>query len=449
MKTMNAVGFVPGRTSGGIAQLNEFACSSSIVMIDDPNLEAILRLGVNRPAGAVLIAGARFSHLSIYLCSLNLPTVIVSPSDFALLRNHERVLLDGFTGQLVVDPDAETIREWQESSGLVDASSVVQPSESAYTQDGVRVTVAASVSGVNAAKAKQFGADEVGLLRSEFLFGAGSDPTNFDQHREALAEVCDSASPLLVKIRLFDLGAEKLFSWTPRIIDADKTLGVRGARMYRYDEFRSVLRCQLHSIAALTPTHKVAIIVPFVTTSDEFRVARAMIQDTMARADISIGAMIEIPSLCLSLPELVGAADFVALGTNDLMQCFYAADRGLRTVASYLEPYTPALLRFLSVVQANARDGGIPVQICGQLSLYPYMAPLLIGLGYRSFSVEPYVIPHLKTLIRSLDTVSAGDVAEQAQKCRGTEHLKEYLLKALGPSSQSGSPVGERQVSPV
>lgn len=435
MKEIKGVGSVPGYAIGNsVKNITEGVdLSRRIVLLDDPDIATVLSLSANRPAGAIIFGYTRFSHLSIYLHSLNIPTVLITDKKNPDIQSDQIILLDGYRGAVIVAPDKNTQRAWNERQIPNQPSYSAGQMCEARTKDGEFITVGASVSSAaNAADARRLGADEIGLLRTEFLFPPGSNPLNEEFHFKALQQVCEAATPLPIKVRLFDVGGEKLFDWVPAILDSDKTLGLRGARIYQYEQFSALLQRQLEIISLLSVDYEISVLLPFISSSEEFLLLRKRVEEIIGKHKLYIGAMIETPSMCFSIQELLGIADFIALGTNDLMQCFFGADRGLKTTAQYFEPYSPALFRLLKVVADHSNTYNLPLQVCGQLPLYPYITPLLLGLGFKRFSVEPYVIPTLKGLIQNLEISQLRRDAIKAIELNGAIALKSFLADLHG-----------------
>jgi phosphoenolpyruvate-protein phosphotransferase (PTS system enzyme I) len=437
MILLKGIGHVPGYAKGVILEepFNEPDVSDKIVLLEKPDFSTIAALFRTRPAGVIMVDAAKFSHTAIYIRGINVPTVLIYGNERTTLQKDSLVLLDGYNGLVAVEPDDTTKTAWSNKStqdaNIRVLSSSKRP-EPAYTRDGVRITIGASVSSeVSASDARLLGADELGLVRSEFLFTTNADPIDYDTYYKALHRLCEAASPLPVRVRLIDVGGDKMFKWVPHLDDMDEVLGIRGARVYMYEQFSSLLRCQIEVISCLSTRYEISLYIPYITSPEEFIAIRQKIEDIVGKGRIQIGAMLESPSSCFSLVEMIDIADHVALGTNDLMQGFFAASRQLKSTAQLYEPYSPALFRFIKTVADDTIGTSIPIRICGQLALLPYITPLLIGIGFRNFSVEPFAVPILKEITRGLETHRMQQVVSEALNCRGTDNFKTFIESSL------------------
>jgi phosphoenolpyruvate-protein kinase (PTS system EI component) len=173
--------------------------------------------------------------------------------------------------------------------------------------------------------------------------------------------------------------------------------------MFQEPAFSGFFRAQVQAIGELSHGNEIAVIVPFATNTNDIALVRNSLSEFGARP-IPVGVMLETPALAFSIPELATAADFVVIDTNDLMQCFFGADRSLNAMAQYLEPYSLSFFRFLQGLAKSLAEFRIPNQICGQLALQPHMAAVLVGLGFNNFTIEPSAIPALRSLIEASDT---------------------------------------------
>jgi phosphoenolpyruvate-protein kinase (PTS system EI component) len=221
-------------------------------------------------------------------------------------------------------------------------------------------------------------------------------------------------------VRLLDIAADKRPSWLPPDLPAAGPLGWQGVRWFGHDPVRAVVDAQLDALAALAARWPVRLLLPYVTSAAEAGVWRDRVT---ARVPVPCGVMAETPAAALDVGALLAGSDFVALGTNDLMQCLFGADRDQPAVRDYLDPYAPALYRFLAEVAQAAGRGLARVQVCGLLSQLPGALPVLLGLGYRAFSVDPVFLPWL------------------AEKVRGTRILKATLLAAKACHARDGRAV--------
>ncbi len=373
------------------------------------------------PAGVVVVDGAPFSHAMISLLSLGVPTVMLSAAQAAALTEGETVVLDGARGRVLT---ADTPRE-----ALTPAPPIPPPGRAVYTADGVAVQLCASVRSADGARrARSQGAAAIGLVRSEFLVPESGAPPDADFFEQAFAALCEAAHPLTVNIRLIDIAADKCPAWLGEAANRIGPIGFQGARLYASEPVAGVYHAQLAAIARLQARHRLRLIVPYIVSIEELRQLRADIAARLPRA-LLIGAMAETPAAALEIAEFCEVADFVALGTNDLMQCLFAADRDEPALARYLDPNAPVLYRFLRTVAQAAGAQLLHVQVCGVLPQLAGGLPLLLGLGYRVFSVDPVFIPWLGATVARLDTSRAAMLADTVCAARTSDEVRWLLAE--------------------
>jgi len=236
---------------------------------------------------------------------------------------------------------------------------------------------------------------------------------------------------LPLTIRLFDVAASKRPSWLPLPpVDAG-VLGRQGVRLYADEPVHGIYRAQLQAIAVLAPEFEIRILLPYVADLKELQYWRNDIKRQLA-CPVTVGAMAETPAAALQLREWLEVVEFVAIGCNDLMQCLFGADRDQPELQRYLDPYAPALYRFLRQVADTVQDRLDAVQLCGVLPQLPGILPLLMGLGYRAFSVEATMLPYLWKTIAGTHSGEARMLAERACRAQSSAAVRELLGKHAG-----------------
>jgi phosphoenolpyruvate-protein kinase (PTS system EI component) len=373
------------------------------------------------PAAFVVEGGAPFSHPMIRLLALGVPVVIVPSGAAAGIAEGTELAVDGFTGSIM---DAGS-----DMGPPVHMPPGPRPGSPILSADGQPVALRASVAGAAAAAyALHQGAAAIGLVRSEFIEPASGERPNARFFATALRELCEAAYPLPVTVRLIDIAADKRPAWLVPVAGMQGALGLQGIRLYAIASIREVVNAQLEAIARLAPEFDLSLLLPYVGQVASFRRWQIEIERALP-IPLAIGSMIETPAAALDIAEILAQADFVALGCNDLMQCLFAADRDIPEVASLLDPYAPVLYRFLRQTVAGAGDAAGRIQVCGLLAQLPGVLPILLGLGYRTFSVEPALIPWLAQTVYSTDTAEAALLA--AAVCAATDSDSVRGLLAL------------------
>jgi phosphoenolpyruvate-protein kinase (PTS system EI component) len=214
-----------------------------------------------------------------------------------------------------------------------------------------------------------------------------------------------AAGPLPVTLRLLDLAPDKHPAWASALPHTGP-LGVHGSRLYRQPVVRAVVDAQLQALVPLSRRFRIDLLVPNVDTVEQFQRWQTLIDAAALAPDVRVGAMLETPGAALAIDRFVAATDLVGIGLNDLMQSLFGADRDLPAVRAQLDPYAPALYRFLRLVaELAAADAVGRVQLCGILPQLPGVLPVLLGLGYRTFSVD---VAHAPYLARTAATRSAA-----------------------------------------
>jgi len=359
----------------------------------------------------------------IRLFRAGIPTLLLSRAQAETLEEGEELVLDGDRGWL--GPAAA-------APPALAQPPPPQAGQPVTTADGIAVSLRASVAdSAGAAQALAQGAAAIGLVRSELLMPASGAAPDADFYQTALAALYQAAAPLTLTLRLIDLAGDKLPAWLPPEPGAFTALGLQGSRLYDREPVRSVLLAQLEAITRLAPRHPLALIIPFVVGPRDFTRWRDELAPHLPPST-AFGAMAETPAAVLALPELLAAADLVAIGCNDLSQCLFAADRDLPEVAPYLDPYAPALFRFLASAAQAAGPDLERVMLCGLLPQLPGLLPVLVGLGYRAVSVEPLLIPRLAQGLRRLTAPRALELAARVCAAGDGADVRQILALPSG-----------------
>ncbi len=328
----------------------------------------------------VTVGGGPTGHTAILARELGIPAVVACPGADGL-ETGQQVAVFGTDGTVVVSPGAERLAAVrQRRARSSDASG-----DPGGTADGHRVAVLANVGNPDrAAAARAAGADGVGLLRTEFCFeGRGQAPTVAEQIA-AYTQVAQAFAGARVVIRLLDAGADKPLPYLQSATEQNPALGVRGLRALRAAE--DVLAGQLAAIAAVAAAGDAEIwaMAPMVATADEARWFAGLAR----RAGIDrVGVMIEIPAAALAAADVLAEVDFASIGTNDLAQYAFAADRGIAALAGLQSAWHPSLLRLVEMAARAGQETGRPVGVCGEAAADPALAVVLVGLGITSLSM--------------------------------------------------------------
>ena len=408
------------------------------------DLTPSLTVQLDRAAIAAIAtdAGTRTSHVAILARSLGLPAVVGLRTATSELSGGERVVLDGGTGMLAINPTDEEIdayHERQRQEELAEASLSELAALESITLDGVRITLRANVDIPEEAEAAtRSGAEGVGLMRTEFLVvGRAAMPDEDEQYR-AYRRVVEAFAGKPVVIRTFDIGGDKLpVGGYPT--EANPFLGWRAIRMCidRPDLFRVQLRALLRAAVH----GDLRIMLPLVVTLDEVLAARALLAESAAelrargvehRSDVPLGIMIETPPAAVAAHTFSDDVDFFSIGTNDLVQYTLAVDRGNANLAERFTPLHPAVLQLIRRTVDVATAADIDVAVCGEMASQPLMAFALIGLGVRQLSVAPRSVPLVKRIVRGVTFQQAQRAAGAALDARTADEARGELARSLG-----------------
>jgi phosphotransferase system enzyme I (PtsI) len=354
------------------------------------------------------------------------------------IKTGDRVIVDGISGVVFVDPTDSVQREYERLAGEIRAHKEQQRhlvDLPAVTTDGAAVTLLANVSKLaDTEAALLYGAEGVGLYRTEFGFSIRHTfPTEEDQY-SVLRRAAERFGGRRVVVRLLDIGGDKTLPYFALPAARNPSLAQRGIRLLL--EHPEILRTQLRAFLRVAAEHPISILLPVVGGIEDVRETRALMKEVQRElaaegkafnADTPLGAMIEVPAAALVAPALAREVDFFSLGTNDLVQYLLAADREDESVAPYYQPLHPAVLRLIQSVVQAAAEGGRPLTICGDMAGNPLYTELLLGLGLRELSIAPGEMLDVKERVRQASLAEARALARAALECASSAEVQALL----------------------
>ena len=390
----------------------------------------------------VTAAGSALSHSAILARSLHLPLVVGNAQALQRINDGDVLLVDGSTGEVVVNPDPDDLRRYRER--LRDAAREQRElgrlrSKPSRTRDGVDVALWANAESLeDVAKAHALGAAGVGLYRTEFLFLQRRELPGEDEQFQVYRDLVLGMSGRPVTIRTLDLGADKADRTGLAIGDEDNpALGVRGVRLALAHV--EVFDTQLRAILRASAYGPVRILVPMVSGREELlevrrRLRRAGLQLRKQGHEIAghveLGAMIEVPAAAIAFHGFVDVVDFVSIGTNDLVQYLLAADRNNEALGELYSPLHPGVLRLLRHVISIGAEHKVPVAMCGEMAGDATLAPMLLALGLREFSLHPATLLELRKAIRDSDLSDLQSRAAKLLQARDRAGIERWLKAA-------------------
>ena len=395
----------------------------AILVFDDLTPSLAVRLDPEKAAGLIIGAGSRTAHSAVLARSMGIPAVVGVGQEIERLEEGAMAIMDGGSGKIIVRPTAREIAAYEEVERRLSAvrdQLSDRPAGPVTTSDGERIVLRANLDQPHdAAAARRVAAEGVGLFRSEFLvIGQRVIPSEKEQF-EAYREVVRSFPNHPVSLRTFDIGGDKFPLFLDMPPEENPYLGWRAIRVCLDlpDLFRNQIRA---AVRAGEGAGLLRILLPFVTSVDEVLATKEILRDVaegvgVDPASVPLGIMVETPAAVETLDLIAPHIDFVSLGTNDLSQYALAVDRGNARLAHLSNPLHPAMLRLYARVHRQASAAGLDIGVCGDLATDPTGLALLLGLGYRDFSIAPVAFPEVREF---LGTVSASELADL---CRGLD----------------------------
>lgn len=413
----------------------------SVLVAPDLTPSMTVGLRAENVAAIVTQSGGRTSHSAILARALGIPAVLGVPNLMNALSDGDRVLVNGGTGEVILNPDAaqaEAYRIWNEESIRERQSLQAYRTRPTENADGRRVSLYANIgSTAQLDEVSSVGAEGIGLFRTEFLFMERSDAPGEEEQYQAYRAVAGAMPGRDVLIRTLDIGGDKHVPYLSVGKEENPFLGYRAIRycLDRPDFFSTQLKALLRAGAEY---QNVKIMLPLITSVEEIRAARALLEKCKAELqekgkafdrNISLGVMIETPAAVQLADQLAKEADFFSIGTNDLTQYTLAVDRGNAKVEQMYDPLHPAVLRSIRQVISAAHKAQIPVGMCGEAAADPKMIPLLLAWGLDEFSVSAPSVLTVRKWISQWSDRQAGELAQRVMELVTTEEIHRKIEK--------------------
>ncbi len=417
-----------------------------ILVADDLPPSTAVQLPLDKVLGFALEMGGPTAHTTIIARSLGIPVIVGAHGVCQMAKLSRKIALDAFEGKILFDPNPAEISEYESRQTEYReyhahlAQMRVAPT---VTRDGHPIDLLANIDlPMEIDSALDCNVAGIGLYRSEFLYMKMSPALpSEDDHLAVYRELVTAMADRQVTIRTFDLGGKKLAREVIGSTEANPVLGLRGIRLCfsQPEFFRTQLRALLR-LAGEYPVGQIRILFPLISGIEEFRIARLLVRKIRSELreaghevpdDIPLGAMVEVPSSAVLARELACEADFLSIGTNDLIQYSLAVDRSNEKVAYLYRPTNPAVLRLIAGVLAAGKAEGVAVTMCGEMAADPLMVPILVGLGLKRFSMNPQAVPVVRALIRQVSYRETVHLARQALKMVTARAVEEFLLERL------------------
>lgn len=397
-------------------------------------------LSRNRVLGYATDMGGITSHTALLACSLKIPAITGLGHVSRAVNTGDMMILDGYSGTLVLHPTPETIKEYEEKrEHFIEFESqlTVLKDLPAKTTDGKTIELSANIEFEEEIEYVVVqGSQGIGLYRTESLLFSRDDFPSEEEQYQAYKVVVDRIYPHRAIMRTFDVGGDKI---APEMAEEDNPfLGWRGIRMMldRPDLFMNQLRAMLRASAR----KNLAIMFPMITNLIEVRRARAYVETAKKELRANnikfnpktlVGVMIEVPSAALDINRIAPEVDFISIGTNDLTQYLLAVDRNNSLVTNLYREFEPVIIRTIKNIIDSGHKHKRWVGVCGEMASQPLAIPLLVGLGIDELSVIPSLLPEIKKIIRSLSLHDMQQVAEKALNSPSADEAEKLLTDFL------------------
>lgn len=404
--------------------------------------EAAHHLGQRKVMGVALDMGGKTSHTAILARSLGIPAVVGLHDVSLRVKNGDFLIIDGTDGEVIINPTPAVRREFQSKKEKYEAYrrelkkiARLKPE----TLDGIKFTPLANIELPDEVPtAFSYGAEGIGLFRSEFIYLQRSTMPSEEDHLAVYQQMARATYPRPVYIRTIDIGGEKSLPHLNIEKEPNPALGLRAIRFSLKN--REMFKIQLRAILKASRKKNVRLLVPMITELEEVMELKDLLAEVKSELrsaslpfdeKIPVGAMIEVPGAAMLIEELIQELDFISIGTNDLIQYHLAVDRGNESVSYLFKPHHPAVLRLLAHVIKTVNQAGKEVTVCGEMAADPLSAIILLGLGLRYFSMNPIFIPKVKKALRAVEAKTAEEAAVEALKLKTATEVEEFMIEAI------------------
>ncbi len=405
-----------------------------IILAENLTPSDTVTLDRDKVLGFCTAKGGPTSHTAIIARALGLPAVVSAGEKVLSLTTSTQVILNGYTGVVIIDPDETEIKKAkkkQQKDKVFLLQAQAEAEKPAITTDGHRVEIAANIGGVEEARqAITSGAEAVGLLRTEFLFLERINPPSENEQFLVYRDIAQAMQKKPVIIRTLDVGGDKPLPYIKMLEESNPFLGERGIRLCLNQP--DLMREQIRSILRAQEFGKLRIMFPMVADLSEWIEAKNIaseIETELGLSGVEMGIMIEVPSAALMADVFAEHVDFFSIGTNDLTQYTLAMDRMHPQLAGKSDGLHPAVLILIDRTIKAAHKAGKWVGLCGELGADPQAIPILVGLSVDELSVTVPAIPIVKAQVRELNYSETQELAKIALNCATAQEVRQLTQK--------------------
>lgn len=427
---------------GGGRKANIRLDKNSIIVAKELKPSTLIELIKSSPKAIITENGGWTSHTFILARELNIPAVTAIRGILRRIKSGETVVVDGFKGNIIFHPASETLKKYRQKAEQIAILKSEKPQVikgDLKTLDGHLIKVHANLDlASDYSLAKKFGADGIGLYRSEFLFNQNKGFPKENEQVESYRKIANLVGNGGVKIRTFDLSVDQL-AYENVEKEKNPALGLRAVRLSL--TYERQFRTQLRALLRASFEQNIDIVLPMVSDVTEIRRTKKILEEEaekLARRKIrfghpKLGAMIEVPAAIFTAEEIIREVDFVNLGTNDLVQYLLAVDRDNELVSGWFRTLHPAVLRSVKKIIEASEKFDKPVIICGEMAGSPVYAAILVGLGAAELSMNLNSILRVRKTISQIAFEEAREIVKDLEQCYSAVEIenkvKEHFLK--------------------
>ena len=415
------------------------AGGKSVLLAYDISPSDVLVRKTDNVAAIVTEQGGRTAHTGIVARSLQIPAVVGVTGLESTLADGDNVIVDGFSGAILVEPSDEEIEAFavkQQQFSRFQAAVLDNAFLPAETGDGVRVAVLANIDvTTETTTVIENGGFGAGLVRTEFGYITRPKPPTESELFVDYRELVQAFSHGQVTFRTLDVGSDKLYFGIAGLDEENPALGMRSIRYCM--RHQRLFRRQLRALLRASAYGNVEIMFPFISGIEELRMAKSFLDEARQELsaegipfnpDIPVGAMIELPSSVMLADIFAKEVDFFSIGTNDLTQFTLGVDRDNRHVAHLFQSLHPAVIRSIKHVTDMAHEAGVGVSVCGEMAADPFCIPLLLGMPVDGLSVSAPSIPLVKHIVRQNTAAQCRELLAEAMRCPSTHSIRQMML---------------------
>jgi phosphotransferase system enzyme I (PtsI) len=432
------------RTLVGDTSFAEQMQQPAIVVANDIGPAELMSLPREHLLGIVLTQGGLTAHTAILVRAWSIPAIIgLGHGMLRLMQDGEMLAIDGAQGEVVVAPDGDKLDQMRAAADALEQHRHElrsQREDASITVDGRTITLLANVASITGARAaREWGAGGVGSLRTELLFVGRSDMPSEDDQVDLYLSIAAELPDLPIVVRTLDIGGDKQLPTFPLPHESNPFLGWRGIRI-GLSRAEELLLPQLRAMLRAGASADIRIIAPMIATMQEWRQLRALFQQAHAELVAAgvpcaphpqLGVLIEVPAAALIIEHLAREADFISIGSNDLVQYTLACDRTNPRVAHLYQTLEPSILHLIHTTTEAAHRHGRSVSLCGEMASDASLTALLVGLGIDELSCTPPALPAVRAAVRATNATEAQQLACQALQATTADEVRALLASVV------------------